>query len=288
MKTAVSQANIRPNHSDVIVARKLELDLDRPVPRHWCNDSAFMTHMLNIYTLLVPDNENYYIRQLRSCSDDISDPALAASLHVFCRQEAQHGIGHKAYWHKLDELGLKHRAFVSAIGWFNYRFLEPILPRAMHLAIIACIEHVNAYLGSFYLKRDLLEKSDPTMKLLFYWHFAEEIEHKSVAFDVYQHLYGSYLLRLLAATLIFPMFYTVNTVGTFYLVWQDGEFLRKSTWVDFYCFLFKQGALRQAFRKITDFLNPRFHPANTNETALVRDFFADAMTRQHIRDYPAA
>jgi predicted metal-dependent hydrolase len=272
--------------SDAIVPRKLYLTLDSDIPRHWCNGSAFMTHMLNTFTLLVPDNENYYIRHLSKCNDDLSDARLASALQQFCRQEAQHGIGHKAYWPTFDKLGLKYRGFVKAIGWFNYRLLEPVLPRAVHLANIACIEHINAYTGSLFLQKNLLEHADPGMKLLFYWHFAEEIEHKSVAFDVFTDLYGSYFLRLLGATLVFPLFYLINTAGTLYLLGQDGCLFRKATWVDFHRFLFRDGALIHTVRSIFDYLRPGFHPSNKNETGLLRSFFAQYRDSKHLREFP--
>ncbi len=73
-----------------IVPRKLMVDFDVTIPRFWCNESAFMTHMLNTYTLLVPDNETYYIRHLSQCMDRITDPVLVERPSCFCRQEAQH------------------------------------------------------------------------------------------------------------------------------------------------------------------------------------------------------
>ncbi|MCP4335581.1 MAG: metal-dependent hydrolase [Gammaproteobacteria bacterium] len=92
MKTKV-HCNDR-NNKNAIVSRKLIVEFEYEIPRYWCNDSAFMTHMLNAYTLLVPDNETYYIRHLSKCSDEITDPGLVDRLHNFCRQEAQHGMGH--------------------------------------------------------------------------------------------------------------------------------------------------------------------------------------------------
>jgi predicted metal-dependent hydrolase len=83
-----------------IIPRKLLVDFDHNIPRYWCDNSAFMTHMLNTYTLLVPDNETYYIRHLSACIDQISDEDLVEKLQCFCRQEAQHGMGHRAYWNR--------------------------------------------------------------------------------------------------------------------------------------------------------------------------------------------
>jgi len=67
------------------------------------------------------------------------------------------------------------------------------------MAMVSCVEHVNAYLGHEFLAQRMLEDADPDLRVLFEWHFAEEIEHKHVAYDVMQHLWPSYVLRLLGA-----------------------------------------------------------------------------------------
>ena len=38
-------------------------------------------------------------------------------------------------------------------------------------------------------------KTDKRFAALFEWHMAEEVEHRNVAYDIYQHLYGDYLYR---------------------------------------------------------------------------------------------
>ncbi|MCP4335582.1 MAG: metal-dependent hydrolase [Gammaproteobacteria bacterium] len=173
------------------------------------------------------------------------------------------------------------------VGWFNYKLLEPLMPRSIHLANIACIEHINAYLGSFFPKHNLLEGSNPKMKLLFYWHFAEEIEYKSVAFEVYEDLYGSYLLRIMGAILVFPLFYTVNTIGTLYLLWQDRRLFRLDTWKDYGKFLFKDGALLHTLRNILAYLKPGFNPSRIDDYALAKAFFANAENSGYFKEFPA-
>ncbi len=244
------------------------------MPRYWCGGSPFMTHMLNVYTLLVPDNELYYIRHINRVIDATDDPELARRIRNFCRQEAQHGTGHKAFWDVLDAQGVRYRRFIGFVGWFNYRLLEPLIPRRMHLANIACIEHINAYLGNFYLERDLLRDAEARVRLLFNWHFAEEIEHKCVAHDAFVAAGGNYLLRMLGVVLVVPLFYLINTVGTFYLLAQDGELLRRRTWRDIGRFLFRDGALMHALRNLAVYCKPDFDPTQIDDFALARDFFA--------------
>ncbi len=261
------------NNSE-IVPRRLNVEFDADMPRHWCGGSPFMTHMLNVYTLLVPDNELYYIRHINRMLDRVEDPALQQRIRDFCRQEAQHGSGHRAFWDVLDAQGVRYRRFVGFVGWFNYRLLEPLIPRRLHLANIACIEHINAYLGNLYLERDLLREAEPRLRLLFNWHFAEEIEHKCVAYDAFVAAGGTYFQRVLGALLVVPLFYLINTGGTFYLLAQEGQLLRRRTWRDIGRFLFRDGALVHALRNLAAYFKPGFDPTQVDDFALAHDFFA--------------
>lgn len=259
------------------------MDFPNSISRYWFKDSPLLTHMLNVYTLLIPDNESYYIRQLTRCLNEIDDAHLKQQLLHFFRQEGQHGIGHKAFWANLQQQGVRYEGFVKTVNWIFYRVLEPILPRSVHLANIACIEHINAYLGNFYLSRRQLEGADDRMRLLFEWHFAEEIEHKAVAFDVFQAMGGRYPVRLLSAALTFPLFYLVNMIGMFYLLSRDGKLFQGRTWRDFGRFLFTDGALVHNLRSIGRYLMPGFHPRQTRDYALARAFFEQAAGKGHIR-----
>lgn len=266
----------------VVTPRRLDVSFPDSTPRYWFKGSPFLTHMMNVYTLLVPDNESYYIRQLKRCLGEIEDPTLKQELLRFFRQEGQHGIGHKAFWRNLEQQGIRYQGFVNSVGWFSYRFLEPLLPRAVHLSNIACIEHINAYLGQLFLARRLLEGADERMQLLFEWHFAEEIEHKAIAFDVYQAVSGSYLIRILGAILVFPLFYLINTLGIFYFLGRDGRLFAWDTWRDFGRYLFQDGALVHTLRSIGLYLLPGFHPWNTQDYGLARTFFERAETKLSI------
>ena len=273
-------------NSQRVTPRKFELKLEQDIPRYWCNDSPFMTHMLNTYTLLVPDNENYYIRQLSRYLDSTSDPDLAQRLQNFCRQEAQHGISHKMFWKNLDQLGIRYQGFVKAVGWFNYKLVEPTMPKCINLANIAYIEHINARIGEFYLRKQLLRDAEPSMKTLFNWHFAEEIEHKSVAHDVFLERCGNYFIRVLGAMLVFPLFYLFNTLGTIYLLYQDRQLFRWKTCVDAARFLFRDGAALHALGSLAIYLKPGFHPSQFDDYELAEQFFSEKEHGAALKEYP--
>src|SRR3954468_20940665 len=57
--------------------------------------------------------------------------------------------------------------------------------------------HYTAFLGDWVLNADELDRrgADPTMLDLLRWHGAEEVEHRSVAFDLFMHVDGGYRRR---------------------------------------------------------------------------------------------
>jgi uncharacterized protein len=60
------------------------------------------------------------------------------------------------------------------------------------LAITCALEHFTALLASRVLTNRSLYKegTDPAFASLWLWHAAEEIEHKGVCYDVYEHVFG--------------------------------------------------------------------------------------------------
>ena len=58
--------------------------------------------------------------------------------------------------------------------------------------------------------------ADPAVSSLVLWHFVEELEHKHAAFGVYQHVVGSYRLRVKA--LGYTMFHTLRRTRQAYVM----------------------------------------------------------------------
>jgi uncharacterized protein len=254
-----------------IQPRKFVATFSEWTPRHWCGGNAALTHILNTYTLVVPGNEGYYIRTLKRCMARLTDPEATDMVARFLQQEGQHGAGHHRYWRVMEAQGYRIRGFVRTVDAFLYRFLEPITPLPMRLSMVACVEHVNAYLGHEFLAQDILKDADPDLRTLFEWHFAEEIEHKHVAFDVLQQLWGSYALRLLGAALVLPLFYLLMTFGMFYLLRQDGLLTSRTAWREFRQHLFSRDHMaRRTCVHIGAYLRPRFHPWQLDDSDLAR------------------
>ena len=264
----------KPAADVAVTPRHAAWEFPSDVPRYWFDGSPALTRTLDVYTLLIPDNERYYIRLLKRCVDRIDDPAQKEELAAFFRQEALHGHAHNAYWENLQQGGIRTERFTRVVDTFLYRIVEPILPQRLHLANIAAIEHVNAYFGHIFLDRQLLRDADPRMRRLFEWHFAEEIEHKAVAFDALDAVCPGYLTRLAGAALTFPLFYAILSAGTAWMLASQGELLRRRTLRDLYGFWIRDGVLRDSLRYIGRYLRPSFHPWDEDDYPLARNFFA--------------
>nr|HMS89763.1 metal-dependent hydrolase [Acidimicrobiales bacterium] len=76
----------------------------------------------------------------------------------------------------------------------------------------------------------LLRGGDPTATTLFLWHLAEEVEHKSVAWDVYQRSVGpdgGGRLRYAWATWVAGVVLAgCSLLGTWVMLWHERRFWR--------------------------------------------------------------
>jgi predicted metal-dependent hydrolase len=99
------------------------------------------------------------------------------------------------------------------------------------------------------------------------WHGAEEVEHRSVAFDLFQHLSGSYLLRVLAMMGVFPVLLWLWLVGTRFMSRRDPEGAKPT--LRAFVRAGRDGRLPTAgyiLRSVPRYLAPRHHPSNEGST----------------------
>ncbi|MCP5143473.1 MAG: metal-dependent hydrolase [Gammaproteobacteria bacterium] len=254
-----------------ITPRRQRFAFCASTPVDWFRESRLLTAVLNAYSLLVPDNERYYIRILQQHLHLIDDPELRGSITAFIRQEAQHGIGHEAHWALLRTQGVDVDSFTRVANRVLYKIIEPIIPLPVHLSIVAAIEHINASFGQVFLSRNLMADAAPAIGALFDWHFAEEIEHKAVAFDVLKACHRSYFIRLAGALLAFPMFATCISVGSLWLLARDRRPMSwrkelRTAWR----FWISERVLPDLFGQLLLHLKPGFHPWDDDNSNLAR------------------
>jgi predicted metal-dependent hydrolase len=147
-------------------------------------------------SLLLPHLEPYLIRSMRSAKEHVHDPKLLADLEAFNGQEGQHFRQHVRF---NEAMGLERmealRALEAAIE-ADYRRFSRSKSLRFNLAYAEGFEAFTTALSRFSFETKLLDRLHPAARDLFLWHLVEELEHRTVAFDVYEHVCGGYFYRL--------------------------------------------------------------------------------------------
>ncbi len=90
------------------------------------------------------------------------------------------------------------------------------------MAITCAFEHFTALLGGYILRHpEVLSTLDDDAVKLWVWHAIEEIEHRAVAFDVYQHVYGDDKIRRMIMRSVTTGFASLTFYSATKLFMQD-------------------------------------------------------------------
>jgi predicted metal-dependent hydrolase len=258
------------------ISRKLNLNFTKDIPKHWLGNSIFKSHLLNSFTLVFPAGEKFFIRSINKFSRQITDPKLKQDVKTFIRQESQHAVEHEKFFQNLRDQGYEIDWLVDAIESVIKKVLEPGFGAKMNLATTAGLEHFTALLAEIGLKENFLGEAHPIMKELFEWHAAEEIEHRSVAFDVLNAVDKSYALRLAGLINAYVLLSLFCGSSTIYLVAKDKKLLDASVLKDALDTLFlKEALFFKSLQICLHYLDPYFHPDNRDLDELSETVFGN-------------
>jgi predicted metal-dependent hydrolase len=193
-------------------------------PKYWFAGSRAATHMWNGVNLLFPGGERFFIRSVRHYQGRLS-PELEARVKGFFGQEGRHAQAHERVFEMLRAQGFDIDVILEPYNRIVFGRLEKIVPAALRLSITVAAEHFTALMAEDALTVDVTKNSDPDVRNLFLWHAVEELEHKSVAFDVLQEVAPSYALRVSGMILGALLLGTCWTLATRELLRQDGSSL---------------------------------------------------------------
>lgn len=191
------------------------------VPKHWFAGLAVPTQISNGVNLLFPAGERFFVRSVYHYLDRIEDPALRAAIKGFGGQEGRHARSHEDFFATMRAHGYEIDRFLQMYEWLSYTLLERIAPPPLRLAATAAAEHFTAIMAAGAATEVPLGHAHPAMRQLLFWHAAEELEHKSVAFDVLQQVNSSYALRVAGLAISTAMLASMWMTATAYLLWQD-------------------------------------------------------------------
>jgi predicted metal-dependent hydrolase len=143
--------------------------------------------------------------------------------------------------------------------------VRKICSRTFTLSITAAAEHITATMADCFVeRRAVFAQADPRIRAVYTWHAMEEMEHKAVAFDVYQKVAkGGYLTRMrgmLLMAILFP-FHTARIMNHMFKVDGFSRWQRIKLWGGGLRWLFGiNGVLTAAAGELFAYAKPSFHP----------------------------
>ena len=221
-----------------IAPRRVSFDWSH-TPLHWIPDEPTATHVLNVLHLLLPAGERWFVKVLKEGLPLVKDPQLRADVKGFMGQEATHSVQHAQVLGQLTAQRFDTGDFTRHVDFLFERLLgerppfgAPVPEREwlrFRLAVVAAIEQFTAVLGDWILTAEGLDRAgaDAIMLDLLRWHGAEEVEHRAVAFDMFQHCGGHglprYAHRVVGMAVTAPVMLALWAWGTAYLIRHDPQ-----------------------------------------------------------------
>ncbi|MEH6374405.1 metal-dependent hydrolase [Streptomyces sp. KLMMK] len=219
-----------------IAPRRVSFQWDT-TPLHWIPDEPTATHVINVLHLLLPAGERWFVKVFKEALPLVGDPALLKDVKGFMGQEATHSVQHAYVLGHLAAQGLDTSAYTRHVDYLFDVLLGERPPFGLpvtapewlrfRLSLIAAIEQFTAVLGNWVLEAEGLDRAmpDPVMLDLLRWHGAEEVEHRAVAFDMYEHCGGDapgrYARRALGMAVTAPVLFYLWGYGARFLIRND-------------------------------------------------------------------
>ena len=243
-----------------MIKRDPSFQLQKHLSSNWANDDAFLTAVFNALSISFPKGEKFFMNSVRAFKDEVSKE-MSEEIRMFCIQEATHTREHIKYNKLLCELkGYDLEELESVFVKKLEKSHTDKVDNKIRLAITTAMEHITASMGASMLKGNLV-KSDNPVADMWKWHSLEEVEHKTVAYDVYKAVNGSdRIMKIVMRYALIDMIHA-NTRVAIKMLRHEKQFWKLSTFKSMFKFFFlKKGALRSNYADYKLFFDKDFNP----------------------------
>jgi len=276
----------KPYNHEEIKVRRVNFSFSKENPRFYYKNNPFSTHFINALHIVFPTGERFFVNSVLKHQKSITDDKLKKQVRNFCGQEGIHSAMHEKFWKILNDNGYIIKGYENHIDKLLHKIIAKIEVEGtrinnIDLTATVCLEHFTALFGHAIFKHVEINKEvvPDDIAELFQWHAAEEIEHKNVAFDVFQKVdKNEHSKRVLLMPIATALLYFYLSVGTIMLMYQDRKYLEfKKLPKQFY--EFTTGLLNDLhsdlYKEYFSFFKKDFHPSFLNDYYLAENFFKD-------------
>jgi len=226
---------------------------------YWCDNSEVKTHYLDAFSVLFPAWEQAWAAVVHAHLNDVEDLALRKRMLDFIAQETAHGKAHAAHNRRIGQTSAEAA---------EHEKIQLVLKRPkmkIWLAAMVSIEHIASCLSRDYLAR--YGNRTGREYALFRWHSIEELEHKSLAIDLWDAL--GYPRSDLRAHAVKNLRYVLRFVYEYMSDKLQGAGGARRVAGGLYCGWHGLTVIAKPFYAVT---RSGFHPTNTDDTKLLARF----------------
>lgn len=256
----------RPKATGITV-RKLQFN-PKAIRRHYFANSPVMSHMLTALSSTFPIGEQFFVHSVRNVRDKVKDEKLQAQIAAFIGQEAMHSKAHAEFndaWRSDDYHLDRFQAWLAR----KNEYVKNLHPK-IQLAITCAFEHFTALLGGYILRHpEVLATLDDDAVKLWVWHAIEEIEHRAVAFDVYQAVYGDDKIRRMIMRSVTTGFASLTFYSATRLFLQDKAKSLPKVGGNFFGLYLLGKMFIQLLPEYLSYFKADFHPSDIDYTKIV-------------------
>ena len=250
-----------------ITVRRLQFN-PQAIRRHYFANSPVMSHLLTALSSTFPIGEQFFVHSVRNVRDKVKDENLQAQIAAFIGQEAMHSKAHaefNAAWRSEDYNLDRFQAWLAR----KDDYVKNLHPK-IQLAITCAFEHFTALLGGYILRHpEVLATLDEDAAKLWVWHAIEEIEHRAVAFDVYQAVYGDDKIRRMIMRSVTTGFASLTLYSATRLFLQDKKKSLPKVGGNIFGFYLLGKVFLQLAPEYLAYFKTDFHPSEIDYTKLI-------------------
>lgn len=178
-----------------ITVRRMPFEFPDEIDPMLFDQDALHSYFVLATSLMFPYLEPYLIRSMRAAKPHVKDPALLEDLERFCAQEGQHYRMHKRLNDQVRVLGFPRLEQLERELEADYQRFSATKPLRFNLAYAEGFEALTGVVAQHWLEHDNFSPNSRVADV-WRWHLLEELEHATVAYDVYEHVVGSYPYRV--------------------------------------------------------------------------------------------
>ena len=266
-----------------ITVRTLKFN-PQAIRRHYFANSPIISHLFTALSSTFPIGEQFFVHSVRNVRDQVQDENLQAQIAAFIGQEAMHSKAHTEFntaWRSESYQLDRFQAWLER----KDHYIKNLHPK-IQLAITCAFEHFTALLGGYLLKHpEVLATLDEDAAKLWIWHAIEEIEHRAVAFDVYQHVYGDDAIRRMIMRSVTVGFASLTFYSATQLFWQDKKKSIPKVGGNLFGLYFIGKMLIALSPEYFSYFKGSFHPSKRDYSNLVQGWKERLANEYHLESF---